>query len=250
MTGIFAMPPIGLQLYSVRENLKQDYEGTIRKVAAMGYNAVETARMFGESPQAAAGLFRELGLKVVGAHHDLPVGDKTAEVVETLGALGTDLAICPWQPPEKFQTVDGIKGVCDMLNEADANGRKHGLRVAYHNHDFEYKPLPDGSLPVTHMLKFLEPTVLFEIDTYWVQTAGQDVVKLLNQLGERAVILHLKDGPAQRGRPMTALGEGVMDIPAILKASHAKALVVELDECATDMMEAVDKSYVYLKGRV
>lgn len=244
------MPPIGLQLYSVRENLKQDYDGTIRKIAAMGYNAVETARMFGESPQAAAALFKELNLKVVGAHHDLPVGEKTGEVVETLGALGTNLAICPWQPPEKFQTVDGIKGVCDMLNEADASARKNGLRVAYHNHDFEYTKLADGSLPLTHMLQFLEPTVLFEIDTYWIHTAGQNVVDILNQLGERAVILHMKDGPAVRGKPMTALGEGVMNIPAILSASHADALVVELDECATDMLEAVDKSYAYLKGLV
>ncbi|MCU0511063.1 MAG: sugar phosphate isomerase/epimerase [Anaerolineae bacterium] len=242
---------IGLQLYTVRDALAQDFEGTIRKIAAMGYEGVETAGMFGESPQSAAALFRSLGLKVIGAHSPLPLGDDAARVVETLGILGTDLAICPWLPPEEYyQSLAGVQRVVDLLNEADASARRHGLRLMYHNHDFEFLPLADGTLPLLYLLEHVAPTVLFEIDTYWVKTAGQDVVAMLERFGDRAQLLHIKDGPAVRGRPMLALGEGVMDFAPIVAASRAAALVVELDECATDMLTAVETSYRYLKGLV
>jgi sugar phosphate isomerase/epimerase len=237
---------IALQLYSVREELKQDFEGTIRKVAAMGYQAVETAKDYGGSPQNAAKLFGELGLTVCSAHIDLPVGDMKNEVLETLAILGTNTAVCPFRPPDKFESLDGIKSVCDELNQAAASAP--GLRIGYHNHHFECIKLSDGTLPLLKMLDYLDSNVVFEVDTYWAQTGGANVVELMNALGKRAALLHMKDGSTKREDPMTALGEGVMDIKAILAASQTDLYVVELDRCATDMIEAVDKSAQYLKG--
>src|SRR5258708_7203537 len=94
----------------------------------------------------------------------------------------------------------------------------------------------------------LSPAVFFEVDTYGPQTAGADAAAVLAELGPRAPLLHLKDGPAVQGQAMLALGEGVMDIPALLQASasHAEWLIVELDNCDTDMVEAVQRSYQYL----
>src|ERR1051325_8394064 len=95
--------PIALQLYTLRDRLAQDFEGTVRSVAELGYVGVETANMFGDSPEAAAKLFRELGLTVMGAHSPMPLGDQKQEVLDTLSALDCKRLIVAWQPPEKYQ---------------------------------------------------------------------------------------------------------------------------------------------------
>jgi sugar phosphate isomerase/epimerase len=101
------------------------------------------------------------------------------------------------------------------------------------------------------MLEDLDPDVFLEVDVYWVQTARQDPVQVIRRLGSRAPLLHIKDGPCQIEEPMTALGEGVVDIPGVVAAGAASTewLIVELDRCATDMLEAVRKSYQYLVGK-
>ena len=248
MTKIMTTP-IAVQLYTLRDQLAQDFEGTVRKVADIGYIGVETANMFGDSPASAARLFGELGLTVCGAHSPLPLGDQKQEVIDTMGALNCKRLILPGQPPEKYKSLHGIKSICDALNEAAAVGRDHGFTVGYHNHWFEYEPLEDQNrTPMDVMLEHLDPDVFFEVDVYWVQTAGQDPTETVRRFGSRAPLLHVKDGPCQIEASMTALGEGVVDIPRIVEsgAGSTEWLVVELDRCATDMMEAVHKSYQYL----
>jgi len=239
--------PIALQLYTVRDLLAQDYEGTIRKVADMGYVGVETANMFGGSPASAAKLFGELGLTVSSAHGALPLGDKKQEVIDTMGALNCKRLILAWQPPEKFKSLDGIKSICDSLNEGAAVAKANGFKLGYHNHWFEYELL-ENRIPTDLMLEHLDPDVFLEVDVYWVQTGGQNPVEVIRRLGSRAPLLHVKDGPCQIEAPMTALGEGVVDIPGVVAAGAGSTewLVVELDRCATDTMEAVHKSYQYL----
>ena len=242
--------PIALQLYTLRDQLAQDYEGTIRKVADMGYMGVETANMFGDSPASAAKLFGELGLTVSSAHGALPLGDQKQEVIDTMGALHCKRLILAGQPPEKFKSLDGIKSVCDSLNEGASVAKANDFQLGYHNHWFEYELL-ENRVATDVMLEYLDPDVFLEVDVYWVQTAGQNPVEVIRRLGSRAPLLHIKDGPCQIEAPMTALGEGVVDIPGVVAAGAGSVewLVVELDRCATDMMEAVRKSYRYLIGK-
>jgi sugar phosphate isomerase/epimerase len=239
--------PIALQLYTIRDLLAQDFEGTIRKVAEIGYLGVETANQFGSSPASAAKLFRELGLVVSGAHIPPPLGDQKQEVIDTLGALDCNRLIVPSQPPEKYKSFDGIKSVCEVLNEGAAVAKANAFQLGYHNHWFEYQHV-ENRIPVDVMLEYLDPDVFFEVDTYWVQTAGQDPTVVVHRLGARAPLLHIKDGPCQLEEPMTALGEGVVDIPGVVAAGAGSTewLVVELDRCATDIIAAVRKSYQYL----
>ena len=239
--------PIALQLYTLRDMLAQDYEGTLRKVADMGYVGVETANMFGESPASASKLFNELGMMVSSAHGALPLGDQKQQVIDTMGALNCKRLILPWQPPEKFKSLDGIKNICNSLNEGAAVAKANGFELGYHNHWFEYELL-ENRIPIDVMLEYLDPNVFLEVDAYWVQTAGQDPVEVIRRLGSRAPLLHIKDGPCEIEAPMTALGEGVVDIPGVVAAGVGSTewLIVELDRCATDMMEAVSKSYKYL----
>jgi sugar phosphate isomerase/epimerase len=242
--------PIALQLYTIRDLLAQDYEGTIRKVADMGYVGVETANMFDGSPASAAKLFGELGLAVIGVHSPLPLGDQKQEVIDTMSALNCKRLILPGQPPETYKSLDGIKSMCDSLNEASVVAKANGFQVGYHNHWFEYQ-LVENRLPADVMLEHLDPGVFLEVDVYWVQTAGQNPVDVVRRLGSRAPLLHVKDGPCQIEAPMTALGEGVVDIPGVVAAGVGSTewLIMELDRCATDMMEAVRKSYQYLIGK-
>jgi sugar phosphate isomerase/epimerase len=96
----------------------------------------------------------------------------------------------------------------------------------------------------------LDPAVFFQVDTYWVNTGGGDSVEVLEKLEDRAPLVHIKDGPCDPQADMQAIGEGKMDFPPIVEASKGTAewLIVELDRCATDMIEAVEKSYSYLVG--
>ena len=239
--------PIALQLYTLRQELARDFDATIEKVAAVGYAGVETASFAGTTVSAAARKFRDLGLTVCGVHAPLPVGDRQAEVLDTMQALGCRRLVCASQPHELFQTLDGIRRVCDTLNEASAVAQAHGLSLGYHNHWFEFQRV-EGRPAHQHLRGCLSPEVFFEIDAYWAQTAGADPAAILRDLGPRVPLIHLKDGPAVQGQPMLALGQGVMDIPGLLRAcaGHAEWLIVELDECATDMFEAVRLSYQYL----
>lgn len=244
---MFSLDHVALQLYSVRDAMKADFEGTLRKVAAMGYGAVEIASL-PVSPQQASKLLDELDLVASAIHAPLPLGENRQQVLDMCMALDCSYLVCPYlAPDEHFRDADSIKRACDMLNEANAVARQAGLTLFYHNHWWEAQPV--GGKPAYEiMLEHLDPSVLLEIDAYWIQVGGLDPAQVLRQLGNRARMVHLKDGPASTELAMTALGDGVINIPAVLAASQAEWYVVELDRCDTDMMQAVERSFAYLKG--
>lgn len=243
--------PLAVQLYSLREQLAQDFEGTLRRVAGLGYAGVETfAGLGGTSAVRARQLLDELGLQVCGMHLPLPLGPQQTEILETAQTLGCSRLICPYLPPERFGTLDQVRAVCDELQAGQAVAQAHGLTVGYHNHWFEFDHLIDGKTPHAWMTELLPASLFFEIDTYWVKAAGHDPAAVVGALGARAQLLHIKDGPAKRDVPMTAVGQGVMDFAAIIAAGAAADwLVVELDHCATDMVTAVAESYAYLTAK-
>lgn len=241
--------PISLQLYTLRESMATDFEGVIRKVAAIGYAGVETAGFAGSSPEAAAKLFTDLGLTVSSMHSELPLADKKSQVLDTAALLNCKNLVCPYFPPEQFTTKGQIVQICERLNEADQVARENGITLYYHNHWWEFRQQIEGRPAYKIMLDHLSPTVNFEIDTYWVQTGGINPVTILRELGQRVPLLHIKDGSTDENQPMVAVGDGVMDWNAIIGASSARWLIVELDRCATDMLEAVAKSYNYLTSK-
>ncbi|MEO1643726.1 MAG: sugar phosphate isomerase/epimerase [Chloroflexota bacterium] len=239
---------IAVQLYSVREAMQADFEGTIRKLADFGYRALEVATLpESVSPKQAKALFDELGITVTSAHSPLPTRDTATEVIDTLRTLGSPYLVCPWLDPDPyFADLDGVKKACNLLNEAYATVQAHGLTLAYHNHWFEMNII-DGKPAYQHMLELLEPAIVFELDVYWTQVGGQAIQSVMIDLEGRLPLLHVKDGPADKIESnMTAVGDGVLDMPAVLSASTSDWHIVELDRCSTDMLEAIEKSYNYL----
>lgn len=240
---------IAVQLYSVREFTEKDFAGTVRKIAAMGYPGVETAGFPGTTAQAAGKLFKDLGLAVSSAHADLPVGKDQARILDEMDAIGCKRLVCPGVPASLFDSMDGLKKAASQLNQANQVCWEHGLALGYHNHYKEFQMVESRSA-FDILLELVDPQVFFQVDTYWAHVAGVDVPALIRRLGKRAPLLHIKDGPGVKDKPMLAIGEGVMNIPAILTAAKGfcEWQIVELDSCATDMLEAVKKSYQYLAG--
>jgi len=238
--------PVALQLYTVRDLTNDDFEKTVRRVAEIGYAGVETAGFPGTTPEKAARLFASLGLEVPSAHLPMPVGDHKQQALDIAGALGIKRLVAG-MGPDRFKTVDLIREACDLFNEAGAAAAKAGLSFGIHNHWWEFLTI-DGRLVCDIMVEHLDPQVFFEIDIYWVQTGGADPATVVKNMGNRAPILHIKDGPCDHESPMTAVGDGRVDIPGVIAAGkpHTEWLIVEMDRCATDMMEAVRKSYTYL----
>lgn len=241
-------PSIAVQLYTVRDALAKDFDGVVKQIAATGYAGVEPAGFPGTTAVAAGKLFRDLGLQVPSAHTPMPLGDKKNEVIDAMRAIGST-RIISGRGAKEFASTDAIRTTCDLFNEADAVARQHGMTFGIHNHWWEFQKVADnGRYAYEIMLDHLAPTVFLEIDTYWVKTAGMDPVTVLKQVGGRAPVLHIKDGPCSQGQPMVAAGSGSMDFHGIAKvtADTAQWWIVELDNCATDMIDAVKQSYRYL----
>jgi sugar phosphate isomerase/epimerase len=238
--------PIALQLYTLREAAGADYEGTVRKVADIGYAGVEPAGFPGTTVEAGKKLFDELGLKVCSAHLPLPIGDKVNESLETAEALGITRVVAG-QGRDQFGSADQIKASCAKFNEAQANCVEKGFTFGIHNHWWEFLEI-EGELVYKQMLDHLAPEIFFQIDAYWVQTAGPDPAGVIAELGSRAPLIHVKDGPCTREADMQALGEGITDFKGIVDAGgdNVDWWIVELDRCGTDMMEAVVKSYAFM----
>ena len=249
--------PIAVQLYTLREALAQDFDGTLRDVADAGFAGVETA-FFGEDApvERAAAQLRTLGLPVCSAHVSLPLGDMREIVLRTAEQFGCQRIVWHgWPQDERDSTLAGIHQLADEYNAANEAAVANGLQLGLHNHWWEMTAVGtaavDGVLPYQVMLERLDSRVFFELDTYWAKVAGRDPIALIKELGPRAPLLHIKDGPAVRYEPMTAVGAGTLDIVGIVHAAQDSAewLIVELDECATDMLTAVRGSFGYLTAQ-
>ncbi len=242
------MKNISVQLYSVRDLAAADFEGTIRKIAASGFDGVETAGFPGTTPAAAAKLFKEVGLRVFSSHSGLPLGEKQTEWIEAVVAVGSPTYVVPGVALEKIASIDATRRFCDEMNEAAQVCARYGLAFGFHNHSQEMVDL--GGVRVYQVMNaHLDPAILFEVDTYWVKVAGLDPAAVVTELGARARLLHLKDGPGDHKSSMTALGTGVMDFPALLKAAtHMEVPIVEFDSCDGDILADLKQSVAYLKG--
>lgn len=244
-------PKIAVQLYTLRDLTRNDFEGTVRQVARMGYDGVETAGFEGTSVAAAAKLFKELGLTVVGAHSPFPIGAQKNEILDTSAAFGCKYMVVPHIGPKDTETLDAIKALCARINEAQANAKERGMTLAIHNHWWEYH-LVEGKRAADWMLEMIDPAVLFELDTYWIKVGGADPAERVRKLGKRAPLLHIKDGPANRESAQTAVGTGTMDFKAILQAGgdNTEWWIMEADHVDGDALEAVRQSCVYMKNLV
>ncbi len=237
-----------LQLYTVRGPLESDLQGTIERVAAIGYTAVEPYNFVATAGQLADAL-RANGLTAPSGHAPLLRADQD-EIFAAAKKLGIGSVIDPHVDRSRWSTEESIRETATALNAAARKGAEYGIRVGYHNHEFELESRIDGRSGLEVLAEHLNPDVVLEVDTYWAAVGGEDPAALLQRLGDRVRFIHIKDGPlTKEDKDQVAVGSGKMPIWDVIEAAPSLEVgVVELDDFTGDIFDAVADSFNYLKA--
>ena len=249
----FRLPParldrIGLQLYTVRELLRQDFERTLARIAAIGYREVEFAGYHDHPPGQVRAVLDRHGLDAPSAH----VAFESLEagwdgVLQAARVVGHRYVVVAWIPQEHRRSLDDWKRIGEQFNRAATSCRAAGLQFAYHNHSFEFEAL-DGRRPYDVLVEVTDAgLVQLELDFFWVTKGRADPLAYFARFPNRFPLVHVKDTTA--GGDMVDVGKGVIDWRRLF-ARRAEAGIrhyfVEHDEPA-DPLASIRTSYQYLR---
>lgn len=237
-----------LQLYTLRRPLEEDLPGTIRRVADIGftrvepYNFVATARELGSA-------LKENGLTAPSGHAPLLSQDQD-EIFAAARDLGITTVIDPFIPADRWQTAEDIRATAEKLNEAARKGAEYGIRVGYHNHQWELESIVEGRTALEYFADLLDPELVLEVDTYWVAVGGQDPVDILARLGDRVKLIHIKDGPLTTDtKAQQPAGKGKVQVLDVIAAAKALEVgVVEFDDYEGDIFQGIAESLAFLNS--
>ncbi|QAY68185.1 sugar phosphate isomerase/epimerase family protein [Paenibacillus protaetiae] len=243
---------IGLQLYTLRNEAEADFEGMLRKVAALGYEGVEFAGYGGMEADKLRDLLQELGLQAIGSHISLAnLEENLEQEIAYLKTIGAQYAICPWLPENKRDAETWSKLIV-QFEQFGKRFREEGLEFAYHNHDFEFHVELEGQFVFDTLYNRVSSDLLkVEMDIGWVQFAGQDPFAYISKYAGRLPLLHLKDyRKVGTAMDTVELGRGELPLVKIVesaKQAEVKWLIVEQDNCERPPFEAVAESMQWLK---
>jgi sugar phosphate isomerase/epimerase len=241
---------IGLQLYSLRNEIKEDLAGSLEKIAKIGYKQLEAAgysdgKFYGLEPQEFNTLVENLGMKVVSSHLTFK-GDEVTQVLNAHKEAGIKNLVWPSLNKDQRASLDSYREVADHFNTIGEFCTKNNLRFGYHNHDFEFYPV-EGQKPYDLLLEMTDPSLVFmQLDLYWIIYAGEDPVKYFEKYPGRFRQWHVKDMKAGEERAMTEVGTGIIDFKSLFEyATKAgmKELFIEQDEISGDGFDSVKMSF-------
>jgi sugar phosphate isomerase/epimerase len=239
------MKEYGIQLYSLRDISKDDFEGMLKAVSEMGYKMVESAGFFGHSAKTVKGWLDKYGLTMCSTHtgYNLLADDFDATAKYHLDIGCKDLII----PGAAHGNMAEIDNLVEKINEWQPKLAAMGINLHYHNHWQEFVPNPDGSITMDELEK--RTNVLFEIDTYWAYVAGEDPVKVLEKYGDRVKFIHLKDG--FMNKEGKSLGQGTAPVKAVLAKAEAtgRKIVVESEGLDPTGKEEVKRCIDFLMAQ-
>lgn len=241
--------PLGIQLYTLRSILERDFEGTLARVAEIGYREVEFAGYYNRSPEQIRDILRRTGLSAPSAHIPVPATDADWQrALDAAKIIGHQWAVIPWLAPSQRNDFGAL---ADRLNHLATMTKSAGLRQAYHNHDFEFASNGGNGTVLDLLLTRTDPQLVsFEMDVYWVTKAGADPLALMAKYPGRFPLLHLKDASPAPERRMADVGSGSIDWTAVLKAARGQGLqhaFVERDD-APDPLASARASFRYLSS--
>lgn len=235
-----------LQLYTLRNAIQEDLAGTIRKVAEIGFAQVEPYNFVATAKELGAAL-RENGLTAPTGHAPLLSQDQD-EIFAAAKELGITTVIDPFIPADRWQSAEDVQATAARLNEAAKKGAEYGIRVGYHNHQWELESIIEGRTALEYFADLLDPELVLEVDTYWVAVGGQDPVDILGKLGNRVKFIHIKDGPLTTDtKTQLPAGQGsVAVLDVIAAATSLEVGVVEFDDYSGDIFEGISQSLDFL----
>jgi sugar phosphate isomerase/epimerase len=253
--------PLGVQLYSVRNELDEDLEGTLRAVREAGFTQVETYSLHEMTPVAYRALLDDVGLDVESMHADYEraVND-TAALAEEARVLGSPWVVVPWIPHEApFSETDMNRAIGDF-SRAGQLFKEEDLRFAYHAHGYEFHEAEDGGTLFDRFMRETQPGVVdVEMDVFWIRWPGQDPIALIERYPGRFPLLHLKDmrrgttgGDLTGQAPLelqVPVGEGLLDTAAIIRAAEANGAELYFIEYEhTNALDAIRSSREYVRS--
>jgi sugar phosphate isomerase/epimerase len=236
------MARVGLMLYTVRGDCARDFEGTLRAVAALGYEGVELFDLHGHDAAEVRGWLDDLGLDVAGRHAGLDALETgLPQLAAECTAMGTDRLVLSWiEPPA---SAEAAKEMAGRLSGVAQDAARHGLRFGFHNHDGEVRPLDGGSSFLEELLA--GDDVFLELDLGWAWYAGADPVTLLGRARGRCPLVHVKDFASRDGREFRPVGDGLVGYERVLPAAveaGVEWLLVEQDETDGPALDAAERS--------
>ncbi len=242
---------LGLQLYTLRDLMKEDFTGVLQQVAKLGYEGVEFAGYGGMTADSLRGVVQELGLAPVSSHVSLDrLENHLEEELTYAKALGLAYVICPFLPESRRSTRADYLRLAEVLNGIGQRCQEAGVGFGYHNHAFEFDPMDEVGYPLDDLLQHTNAQwVNAELDVYWVEYGGAAAVDYLNRYAGRCPIIHIKDMDAT-DRSFREVGQGtlnMLDIFSAAKAAGTQWLVVEQDVCKGDPLQSVRESLTYAK---
>ena len=250
------MERIALQQWTVRARFDADPAEVLARVSDMGYGAIELVygRTGGLTHRRQREICDDTGLRVASMHCFFnEIEDELDGLIVAAQELGVQYVVCAWMDPEHRTGAGSYQAAAERLGAAGERLRGQGLQLAYHHHDFELADI-DGRRGIDYLWDVDADLLKAEVDTYWVDVAGLDVVAYLVALGDRLALLHCKDRMRPGEQPLSEAGEGlarynrevgagVIDFPAILAAaSRARWLITEQDFTAGDPFQAAATS--------
>ncbi len=255
------LKPLAVQLYSLREYAEKDFVQVLKKVADIGYKAVEPAGFWNLSPAEFKKIIDDLGLKIYSSHSPWArTLDDVNPIVETMGILGLNNCVCGYGPDD-FKDLDAIKRTADHTSAMQEAFAKQGLTLFQHNHYWEFERI-DGKLKY-EIFAELCPNVKYEIDCFWSTNKGtEDPVEMLKKFSDKTILIHMKDGVCKQNAAnagmkdglldmkidLLPLGTGTLPIAELVKNApeQVSSIVVELDYCEVEMWKAIEQSYKFM----
>lgn len=266
--------PIALQLYSVRDDMEKDFEGTLKKVKAMGYDGGEFAGLYSHSAAEVKKMCGEIGITPISAHvgyAELLEGEKT---FKTYAEIGCKYIVIPWIDAKYLAGGENNAEFIENVKKFGELANANGMKLCYHNHDFEFEKV-DGEYKLDLLYKAVSAELLStQLDTCWVNVGGENPAEFIRKYSGRIEIVHLKDFVGSKSENMYGLigaggkegkkdetgkfefrpvGSGVQNFPAILDACRdvkAKWVVVEQDQPSMGKtpLECAEMSINYLRS--
>lgn len=255
---------IGIQLYTVRDQMDKDPIGTLKVLANIGFTHVESAGYreglyYGMKPKEFKKVLDDLGLAMYTGH--CMTGSWTPEVTRTMtnnyealcedaASIGQQYLICGWLHESERQTLDDYKKIADLFNSCGEISNQYGIKTGFHNHDFEFAAI-DGTIPYNLLLLRTErDKVCFELDHYWTKKAGVNGLAYMNKFAGRFPLWHIKDMEDSAEQTFTEVGNGVIDWQPIFKSRKMAGMqyfFVEQDQCKNyEPLKSAEISHDYL----
>lgn len=248
------MSSFGIQLWTVKEDMGSNAKETLQKLSADGYKLIESfegqkGMFWGWKNTEFKKYMDDLGMSIVSSHCDntKDFERKAAEAAQ----IGMKYLICPYKGPQK--SIDDFKRFADEFNKSGEICRKNGIRFAYHNHDYSFKPI-NGEVPQDVMMKGTDKNLVdFEMDIYWVVAAGEDPKAWFAKYPNRFRLCHVKDlAKTAKGHESVQVGKGTIDFKSILKAADAHGMKYHIIEqeafTGTNPLESAEADAKYMKG--